>query len=185
MTLHTSMRHEPNQSPTGDGSRRSLTPPATPTRVSDVSASASDATATHRNPLHFHVSANMDPRNRETPWDLIIGGFQAWADVEARDKAAGRRQPQFSPPPSPPGKPNPLNYRTVWLCPTGKKAHIHPACVKSFKPYKISVMPGSFEALNWCQRCSSQSMLDAHNKTFFGCDGALNRHDANPWAELE
>ncbi len=186
MVLHPSMRHKPNQSPTGDGSRRSLTPPAMQTSVSDDPASVSDATATHRNPLNFHVSANMDPRNRETPWDLLIGGFQAWADEEARVKAARLRpQPQFSPPPPPPGGPNPLNYRAVWLCPKGKKAHIHSACVKQYKPYKMSVMPGSFEALNWCQPCSNKSLLDAHNKTYIGCDGAINRHEDNPWGELE
>ena len=183
MVLRLPTQHEPNQSLTSDGSRMSLT---APTGVSDNPASPPVAAANHRNPLNFNVSARMDPRNRETPWDLIIGGFQAWSDENARVKAASlRQQPLCSPPPPPPGCPTPLNYRTVWLCPNGKKAHSHVDCVKQFKPYRISVMPGSFEALNWCQRCSNKSLLDAHNKTYIGCDGAINRHDDNPWDELE
>ncbi len=79
-----------------------------------------------------------------------------------------------------------MNYRKVWLCPNGKKAHISFHCVQNFKPYWIDVMPGSYGALNWCQRCSNPAMLEAFNRVFYGCDGNQYQHVlGNPWGELE
>ncbi len=175
MVFHPSTQHQQNQSLTSDGYRTSVTPPT-------------DAAACHINPLNAHVSARMDPQNRETNWDLLMSGFQAMADEQRREAAAAaalRQKPLCSPPPPPPGRPNPLNYRSVWLCPNGKKAHISLECVQNFKPYKIAVMPGSFDALNWCQRCSNPSMLDANNRMYTGCDGKRYRQVDNPWDELE
>ena len=173
MAFRPSTQHEPNQSLTSDGSSTSLTPPT-------------DAAASRRNPLNFHVSARMNPQNRATSWDLLIGGFQAMSDIKREEAASRPQQPLCSPPPPPPGRPNPLNYRTVWLCPNGKKAHISLDRVQHFKPYKIAVMPGSFDALNWCQRCSNPSMLEANNRIYTGCDGKRYRQVIdNPWGELE
>ncbi len=98
---------------------------------------------------------------------VLLGVIKEQLAEEKRVAAAAalsRQQPTCSPPPPPEGRVNPMNYRTVWLTPNGKKAHISLECVHKFKPYYIKVMPGSCAALNWCQRCSNPAMLEAFNK---------------------
>ncbi len=97
-----------------------------------------------------------------------------------------RQPPKCSSPCPPAGRRNPMNYRIVWLCPHGKKAHISYDCVKAYHPYAIQVMPGSCSAFNWCLRCSNPPLLEAFNKKFLGCDGHQHIHElGNIWGELE
>ena len=94
--------------------------------------------------------------------------------------------PKFIAPMPPVERRNPMNYRIVWLCPTGKKAHINYQCVKDFRPYAVQVMPGSSSAFNWCLKCSTPPLLEAFNRKFLGCDGHQHVHElGNIWGELE
>ncbi len=178
------------QSPTGDGSSGSASPPATDSVLNETRSVTSipHAAPVQEPSWDLLVSAFRTipekPSLRETPWDLIMSDVHARAFEDARQIAAAYR-PQCSVPPPPPGRPNRLSYQKVWLCPTGHKAHIQLDCVQSCRPYSIMVMAGSFNALNWCQRCASQSIRDAFAKQIIGCDGAVNRHDENPWGELD
>ncbi len=120
---------------------------------------------------------------------VLLGVIKDQLAEEKRITAAAalpRQQPRCSLPPPPEGRPNPMNYRTVWLTPSGKKAHISRDCVQQFKPYCIQVMPGSCAALNWCNRCSHPPLLEAFNKVFLGCDGNQYQHALGGiWGELE